>query len=317
MEVISVLWDSLSGEMFLMHFYAFFSSDTIVNFLRQTAWPMAIWQLYGPEHILTAVLGAGLAVGAGVWASKRWPVQWKKIYIAIGLILLFSEIYKQLFYYFIVNQKHYQWYLFPFQLCSLPMYLCLWIPWIKSKRLRMILNTFMTDFNVLGAVMVFVDPTGIFHGYWTLTLHGIVWHLLILFVGVYSGLSGFGTHGRICKRNECECRGTKQSCMMARSMLNGRRSVVLAAAMKEFLYGLPVYAITCAVAVGLNVMLYPYGNANLFYLNPYEPSIQMVFRDIAAIFGTTAGNAVYYLATIAGAYVIHLCVMAGVVLYEN
>lgn len=40
-----------------------------------------------------------------------------------GIILAFGELYKQLFLYVIVNHGKYDWWYFPFQLCSTPMYL--------------------------------------------------------------------------------------------------------------------------------------------------------------------------------------------------
>ncbi len=302
--------------------------DAVIRFLKWTAWPMKTWQVYGREHLLTAVFGITGAVLLGVLLallckriSRRGaqetasaavqttgaaageqslpsgaqeatsaaaptskaavtgeqglpsgapdPSRW--IYLVTGLLLLLSEIYKQLFNYYIVNGGHYRWDLLPFQLCSLPMYLFLWIPWIRSPRLKLCLNTFLIDFNVMGAVMLFADPSGIFHPYLTLTIHGIFWHLLILAIGVYAGVSGLGAHRH----------------------------------MRGFLYGLPVYAVTCAMAAGINVLVHPYGTANMFYLDPYTPSVQIVFCDIAARYGIFAGNLCYYLAMIVGALVFH------------
>ena len=44
-----------------------------------------------------------------------------------GLILALTEVYKQLFIYYIENNGRYDWWYFPFQLCSIPMYLGLLI----------------------------------------------------------------------------------------------------------------------------------------------------------------------------------------------
>ncbi|MCI6017290.1 MAG: YwaF family protein [Clostridiales bacterium] len=246
--------------------------EWFIVFLSKTAWKMDVWQVGGKEHFLVAVFGLAAAIAAAVIMAKKIPHHTKAVYLIAGNILLVSEVYKQLFNYLIINQRHYMWELLPFQLCSLPMYLCLWIPWVKSNRFKRCLNTFLVDFNVLGAVMVFVDPSGLFHGYWTLTLHGILWHLLIVTVGIYAGLTEQGAHKN----------------------------------MKGFVYALPVYAIAAASAVAINVLIYPYEkNINMFYLNPFEPSMQIVFRDIAAKFGITAGNICYYLAIAAGALLVH------------
>ena len=50
----------------------------------------------------------------GAWASQ-------KIILISGFIMLIFEIYKQVIFTYQVG--HYQWYAFPFQFCSTPMYL--------------------------------------------------------------------------------------------------------------------------------------------------------------------------------------------------
>ena len=50
-----------------------------------------------------------------------------RLYLAIGLLLMLSELWKQYTLTFVLNDGAYQWSYIPFQLCSLPMYLCLFI----------------------------------------------------------------------------------------------------------------------------------------------------------------------------------------------
>ena len=47
----------------------------------------------------------------------------EKVLFFIGIFLLTSEILKQLLLTFVMNNGHYNLWYFPFQLCSLPMYL--------------------------------------------------------------------------------------------------------------------------------------------------------------------------------------------------
>lgn len=256
------------------------------EFLRITAWTIKTPEVYGPFHIISAVFGIAAAflaaffctrkIRSGAWKNKELfgvlltPVD--RLYLTAGIILLISEIYKQLFNFYIIDGKHYNWHLFPFQLCSLPMYFCLIIPWLKNKKLKLYLNTFMTDFNLMGAVLVFADPSGFFSEYITLTLHGILWHLIVIFVSLTAGLTGQAD----------------------------------TASLKGFLKTLPVFFISCGIAVTMNIALYPYGGANMFYIDPYTPSVQIVFRDIAANFGIAAGNITYIIAMAAGAFLCHL-----------
>ena len=256
------------------------------KFLRATAWIAETPRVYGAFHLWTAVFGilAAAVSAAAVSANLRRRCRLggqnmymhgfiRKIDLCAGIVLIVSEIYKQLFCYYIVNDGQYDWHLFPFQLCSLPMYLCLILPWIRSEKLWAILNTFMVDFNLMGASMVFVDPSGIFSSYVTLTIHGILWHLIIIFIGLVSGL----THQADTKH------------------------------LKGFTKGLPVFAAACCGALLINIAAHPYGGAAMFYIDPNTPSVQLVFKDIAAVFGIAAGNIVYIFAMLLGGFVCHVC----------
>lgn len=77
-----------------------------------------------------------------------------------GLILAVSEIYKQLFLYEVINQKHYDWWYFPFQLCSTPMYLCLLLP-VFSVRLQKAAAVYLESFGFLGGIMALAEPSGL------------------------------------------------------------------------------------------------------------------------------------------------------------
>jgi len=56
----------------------------------------------------------------------------------------------------------------------------------------------------------------------------------------------------------------------------------------------------------MNVCFHPYGGANMFYIDPYTPSVQLVFRDIAARWGIAAGNIIYIAAMVLGGFICHL-----------
>lgn len=308
---------------------------TIETLLRLTDWTMTEPVDGSAFHLIVAVVGISTAIITAVaFAGKqRLAASKDKGYIdlIIGLVLLLSEIYKQLFRYFIVDGRHYRVEFVPFQLCSLPMYLCLINAWLmyrydklesgrdkyqkenlqkceqilkhsnthkntyfieKSNRYEnkyvagkkseqhtkaitgkiiCAINTFIIDFNLMGALMVFVEPSGIFSKYVVLTWHGILWHLLIIFLGVYKGLT---------------CRNTHLS-------------------MRSFARTLPIFFAGCGIATILNIVLQPYGFISMFYISPYEPSIQIVFSDIAAKFGIAIGNIAYILAMLLGGFVFH------------
>ena len=108
-----------------------------------------------------------------------------RILFSCGLFLLLTECYKQCFLYFIIDKRHYDWWFFPFQLCSLPMYLCLLLPFLKHKSMKTAVCTFLQDFNLLGGLAALIVSEGFRGIHWTLTLHGYIWHLLLVFIGLF------------------------------------------------------------------------------------------------------------------------------------
>lgn len=251
------------------------------RFLQMTAWVIRTPAPYGSFHILTAVLGIAAAVFAArrcagrVRSSKarRCACDSKKrLVIGVGFVLLISEIYKQLFCFYIIDGQHYNWYRFPFQLCSLPMYFSLIVPHFRSERLKTTIYTFMTSFNLMGAVMAFADPSGFFSKYAVLTAHGILWHVLVIFISFFIGLTDMAD----------------------------------TSSPKSFLKTLPLFFVCCGIAAAINTGLHSYGGANMFYIDPYAPSVQLVFKDIAAAFGIAAGNIAYIFAMILGGFICHL-----------
>ena len=67
----------------------------------------------------------------------------EKVLFFIGIFLLTSEILKQLLLTFVVNNGHYNLWYFPFQLCSLPMYLLVLYPFFHTEPAR---NTILASF---------------------------------------------------------------------------------------------------------------------------------------------------------------------------
>lgn len=229
---------------------------------------------YGWFHITAAAAGLAAAFLAARFLAKRPLKEGTKRLLLLysGLLLIFLETYKQLFLYEIVNGQRYDWWYFPLQLCSLPMYLCPLMAVCMQKHWKAAawIGTFMMDFNLLGGIMALAEPSGLMHPYVSLTFHGFFWHIFIIFLGLYIGMSGLGS------RN-----------------------------IRGFLTTLPILAVSAAAATACNVAFHSYGEISMFYISPYEPSTQVVFRSIALRWGTLAGIVSYLAAMISGAFVIH------------
>ncbi len=243
------------------------------DLLLKTAWPMTPQRPYSLFHITFTVIGVILAVLLARILSGSLKDSDKKdrVLFVCGLILAVFELYKQLFIYYVVGGGSYDWWYFPFQICSTPMYLCLLVPFTgRWPAVKKALCTYLQDFALLGGIMALLEPSGLLeHPYVTLTLHALSWHIILIFIGLYSGMSSLAGH-----------------------------------TLKDFISILPVFAVGCVTATVINVLAGP--RADMFYISPYYPNTQIVFHEIAVTFGITAGNAVYLAGVCIGAWLMHL-----------
>ena len=195
-----------------------------------------------------------------------------RVFFITGLLLAVSELWKQWCLTAVINGGVYDWWYFPFQLCSLPMYLLLIFPWVKGQKARMGLLAFLMDYTLLGSVMVWVEPAGLYYPLTALTIHSFLWHILLTAIGLLAGWSWR--------------RGTDGS---------GR----------DFLRATLVYGAGCLMASFLNAVFQKRGEINMFYINPDAPVTQPVFRQLVPVIGQVPAIILYAFAVVAGAGILH------------
>lgn len=207
------------------------------------------------------------------WQARRLsPKGQNRLLLILAVLFPFSELGKQILLY-ISNGCSYDWWYFPFQLCSLPMYLlplyCL-LP-EKYKKARLTLANFLVDFGLLGGIFAFADTSGMHYSLTVLTLHSYLWHFLMIFLGLFL----IFTH-----KNSTHP--------------------------KDFLLPGALFLMLVGIATCLNIAFHANGLINMFYISPYYLMEQIVFRDIALITGQTTGRLIYIASEIFGAFLIHL-----------
>ena len=249
----------------------------ISSFLEKTAWPMTPplpWSVFHVAFLLLGISGSVCltrffyppqALTKALPPRLRKPADPVRILWVCGIILACGEVYKQLFLYHVVNGGRYDWWYFPFQLCSTPMYLCLVLPALSPGRLRDSVCVYLQSFGFLGGVMALLEPSGLMHPYWTLTLHGLLWHVLLIFIAC---------------------------CCTASGIAGPEASGILPA--------LPLFFLFCLAATAVNILTE--GRADMFYISPYYPITQVVFHQISVAMGIGPGIAVYLAFVCAGAF---------------
>lgn len=237
------------------------------NFFRMAAWPMTPPAPYSWFHLLLTASGCFTA-----WQASKKAAGYRALF-SCGLLLAFLELFKQGFLFFVVNNGFYDWWYFPFQLCSIPMYLGLALPLVRSAHARSIMAAFIQDFGLLGGILALLVPPGLMHPYWVLTLHGFLWHFILIFMGLG------------CARNR----------------IAGHTG-------RDFLEILPLFFICCLTALFINLAAGPESGADMFYISPYSPSSQPLFHRLSLLLGTLPEILLYIAAMILGGWAVHLSV---------
>ncbi len=169
----------------------------------------------------------------------------RRIVAICWIIFLVLEIYKQIIYTLEydggVIVSDYQWYAFPYQLCSTPMYVLPFVAFLKDGRLRDAAIAYTVAFSIFGGLCVYAYPGDVFIATIGINIQTMIHHGMQIVIGVYLA-----------------------SCY--RHRLN----------FKYFLGGGAVFLVLLAIALASNIGVYhalrAVGNDetfNMFYIGPY------------------------------------------------
>lgn len=210
-------------------------------------------EAWGPYHLCCmGLLAAGIALLA-VFAPKlrSRPNLVLGLTAGAGTILLFTEILKQVFYGLHIGENgiywDYPWWIFPFQMCSTPMYVSLLVPAFGEGRMRRALCNYLGTYGMLGGVVVMLFPGSVFTDLLFIDLHTMLWHILLVCLGVLQWAGGTA----------------------------GNR-------FSDFLRSAAVFLCLAAIAAALNCLFPQLAQEgfNMFYLSPYIPASMSEFARL-------------------------------------
>ena len=217
----------------------------------------------------------------------------EKILFFIGSFLFASEILKQLLLTFVVDDGHYTLWYFPFQLCSLPMYLLVLYPFFHTESARNTILGFLATYNLLGGIAVFFDTSGMHYPLLILTVHSYLWHILLIITGILSGI--------LLVQKSATVPSLSYSKDMKRQLTDTSMHHLLPSFSRITL----LYILFALIAEYLNHILDSFGEINLFYINPDYQMTQVFFVKIGELCGNNLAILVYILATIFGAGILY------------
>lgn len=221
--------------------------------------------------------------------------RFQQMFFFCGLLLALSEIWKQWYLTFPLNHGNYNWWYFPFQLCSIPMYLLLLFPFVKKERIRNAFLTFLMCYGMLGGIAVFADTSGLHYPVAVLTVHSYLWHILLIVIGITAGTAYGLSSGKI---------QFKTSDSGDITVPTDRWKSFRAITFREFTDCTLIYAVCCVIASIINAACNPYGEINMFYINPRYTMVQIVFCDFVPYIGNTLTIFLYMTATVLGGFLL-------------
>lgn len=133
---------------------------------------------YSIGHLILCLAAILLAL---VIAGLVKNFQKSRVILAFGIVLALLEAAKQFLLFKIYGA--YSWSDFPFQLCSVPMYLCLIYPF--ARKAQGTIEAFLRSFGILGAVFAFAIPYDVLSEYPILSIHSSLWHMALFSLGAY------------------------------------------------------------------------------------------------------------------------------------
>ena len=241
--------------------------NIIESFMHSLAQPMTPPSAYSTPHIILIVVGLTVCFSLAFLLRKLGERGNRILILTFASILILSEVFKQLFLYYVTNDNSICWGEFPFQMCSLPMYLCPIAIFTKNEKLRRAAYGFMMCFNLLGGFAGMFEPSGIFLNQVPLTIHAVAWHVSLVFLGLYIMFSGRA----------------------------GRE-------WKEFADVVKMFLVCCFIAFAINTLIgITVGdNVNMFFVGPNNSPI-IIFNTISKKFGWVASTVIYIPVTICAA----------------
>lgn len=146
------------GELYMGFF------EKILNFLNVSFDEAP--SFFGVFHVVSLILLAALTFLLCKKFSGADDKTLRRLTFVLWIVILVLEIYKQMVYTIRVENgifsADYEWYAFPFQFCSSPLYVLPFIAFLPSGRARDCFIGFMGTFSLFAGLCVMIYPGDVF-----------------------------------------------------------------------------------------------------------------------------------------------------------
>ena len=202
-------------------------------------WP----EPYGWFHLISLALTALIIFFVCRNAKNHKEKTVINAVLITSIVVMVLEVYKQINYTYRVDSGelliNYQWYAFPWQFCSTPMYIGLLAGLIRKGKVHDSLSAYLATYSVFAGLAVMFYPVNIYVDTIGINIQTTVCHCSMIIIGAYLYASG---HVKLEH--------------------------------KTVLKALPVFAATIGIAMILNEVaehmpFIPDNSFNMFYISPY------------------------------------------------
>lgn len=208
--------------------------------------------MYGWFHIMFLILLILSIIIVKLKFNKLDNKSIKKVLLVYSIICLSFEVYKQINFSFNYDLVHtwwdYQWYAFPFQFCSTPMYVALLASLTKNEKVEKACYTFLATYGLIAGISVMLYPSTVFIETIGINIQTMVHHGLMVFIGMFL-------------------------------LINNQIKYNL----KSLSSGMIVFVICVIIALGIDISTYYLnidGGLKMFFISPFYESSLPVFSII-------------------------------------
>ena len=157
----------------------------VEELMKKMVYPIDKPVAYGTYHILFMIISLIIIITFCYFMRKSSDKTFRIVLISLGSFLILTEIIKQFYYLYAIGRSGYDWDIFPFQLCSVPMYVSVIAGCLKKGKVRSIICEYLVTIGFLGGIMAYVEPSGILHNDLFKLLHSCIWHAMLIFIALY------------------------------------------------------------------------------------------------------------------------------------
>lgn len=140
--------------------------------------------IYGWFHIMFLIIIAVITIICIKRFKGATNIEINKFLRTTAVIMLIFEVYKQFVFTIEGSIWDYQWYAFPFQFCSVPMYLMFLASFLKDGNMRKNIISFLGTYNVFAGLAVMIYPSDVFINTLGISIQTMVHHGLMVVVGI-------------------------------------------------------------------------------------------------------------------------------------